>query len=179
MNLYQKFLELVAWIKNLLNSQTTTTTTPTIISSTTTTTTVNPNPTEAWPSYRFDTYFGHGYSSENDDRTNAINACKAAGLTCIRCNGLKTPNDELAVHLLHFRSPVDHEFKLGSKNWYNQALAKGVSRYQIVIDSSGANRWSKLVVDYPENTVQFLVSSSEVQEVKTIITQRPVITLIE
>lgn len=172
---FQKLLDALKKIAELLLKPPTTTTTTTA-SGTTETTTQTTTPTNnsgAWPSYRFDKYFGHGYSSENDDRINAMNACRAAGLNCIRCSGIPAPNDELAVHLLHFRSPVDGEFKLGKDNWYNQGLVKGVTRYQIVIDYPNASRWNKLIVDYPVNTVQFM--TSDVAGVSAVIKDRPVI----
>lgn len=136
---------------------------------------VKPVPaTTVWPSYRCDEYFRHGGGGENEMREAAIAACRDAKLDCIRCKA-QNWNDEVAVHMLHFRSPVDNQFKLGSQNWYERAKAKGVTRYQIELSASQADRWNKLMVDYPADTVQFM--TSDVSGVQAIIKDRPVVQL--
>jgi len=124
-----------------------------------------------WPAYRCDKFMQHGTDDENEVREAALDVAQKAGLNTLRCNVGKM-NDELAVHLLHFRSPVDNKFKLGSKNWYEKGLKHGVTRYQFVVTQEHAERWAKLVVDYPKDTVQFL--ADDVDEVRKLITQRPV-----
>jgi len=129
-------------------------------------------PSAQWPSYRCDKFFYHGFSSEDDMREAALDEAKKLGLDCIRCLGTNM-NDEVAVHILHYKSPKDDEFKLGKKNWYNKALEHGVKRWQIQVTLDIAEKWQKFVVDYPMDSVQFL--AVDVSTVKKIITTRPVL----
>lgn len=112
-----------------------------------------------WPSYNAPTYFGHGYASEDSDRSSAIAATRSAGLDCIRTDGTNPPSDELAMHLLLFRSPVDGHFLSQDENWWWRAHRGGVNRYVIDLgDGSSLSRWRFLIKDYPANTVQFIVN---------------------
>ena len=116
-----------------------------------------------WPSYYAPTYFEHGNSGEDSVRESAIAATRAAGLTCIRIDAPTPPTDEAAMHLLHFRSPVDGHYLEGS--WYDIALARGVSRYIInVEDGSNLARWKFLTKDYPAQSIQWLVNGAVVAQ---------------
>jgi hypothetical protein len=77
---------------------------------------------------------GHGYPSENTDRETAMGAAQSAAVDCIRCRALLV-NDEVGVHILWMRSPVDNKHKLGKQNWHQRAKAKGVTRWQFAIES--------------------------------------------
>ena len=116
-----------------------------------------PAVTAEWPAHYAPTFFGHGYPSEDADRTAAIVAAKPTG--CIKVLCPDAPSDELAMHLLHLASPVDGHYLNPAENWYSRASVQGVSRYVLDI-GNGAQlaRWRFLVKDYPANTVQFIVN---------------------
>jgi len=117
----------------------------------------------------------HGTPDEDEVRYAALDACKARGIDCLGFNGTLSSvwNDTVCVHILHWRSPVDGQFKLGSQNFYEQGKARGVTRYQVLVNPGFAERWKDLVKDYPADTVQFL--ADDVDGVRKIITTRPVV----
>lgn len=118
---------------------------------------------DMWPAFYDPNYFEHGYGPEDQDRRATIAAARAAGLNCIRADAPNPPTDEAAMHLLHFKSPVDGHLLDGS--WYDIALASGISRYVINVgDGSSLARWKFLTKDYPANTIQWLVNGAVVAQ---------------
>lgn len=116
-----------------------------------------------WPAYYCPNYFEHGRGDEDGVRNSAIAGAQAAGLNCIRADAPTPPTDEAAMHLLHFKSPVDGHLLQGS--WYDMALARGISRYIINVgDGSNWSRWKFLTKDYPPNTIQWLVNGAVVAQ---------------
>ena len=131
---------------------------------------------ELLPSYRCDKFMQHGVHDEDEVREAALDAAQFANLHCIRCDATNM-NAEVAVHILHYRSPVDNEFKLGKKNWYNKALTHGVNQWQFVVTPELAPKWISYTKDYPDGSLQFL--AKDVAAVKRIITTRPVLAVPE
>ena len=115
------------------------------------------SPVAMWPAYSAPGFFRHGEADENSYRENAIAEAQAAGLNCIKVVCPTPPNDEVAMHLLHFKSPVDGHILHPS--WYDKAAEAGVTRWIIDIGSgSEFERWRFLTKDYPANTIQWVVS---------------------
>ena len=116
-----------------------------------------------WPAYSAPDFFRHGEADENSYRENAISSARAAGLNCIKVVSPTPPNDEVAMHLLHFKSPVDGHFLHPS--WYDKAKEAGVTRWIIDIGSgSEIERWRFLTKDYPANTIQWVVRGAVVPQ---------------
>ena len=70
------------------------------------------------------------------------------------------PGDELAMHLMWLKSPVDGHFMNSMENAYIRAKSVGVTRYVFDIgnaDAATMERWKFLTKDYPGGTVQWVV----------------------
>jgi hypothetical protein len=107
---------------------------------------VSPQPTSAaaWPSCRADDFFQHGNPNENNYRQQAINAARAAGLDCIRCQVDYGMGDELAMHLLALEHPNQPGYYLEQDSWFFQAERQGITRWIYDLgtpDMAGAERW--------------------------------------
>lgn len=114
-----------------------------------------------WPSYFAPDFFQHGNSGEEAYRSAAVSAARAQGLSCLYIECSSPPNDEVAMHLMHFESPVRPGYFLGDENWYNKAAAQGISRYIFDIgnaDSSTIARWKYLTKAYPGGSVQWVLN---------------------
>ena len=122
-----------------------------------------PSSAAMWPAYDAPKFFGHGFAGEDSYRQSAINGARAAGLDCIRVVSPQPPSDEAAMHLLHFKSPVDGHMLHPS--WYDNALEGGVSRWVIDIGSGAElGRWQFLTKDYPGGSIQWIVQGGVVSQ---------------
>ena len=116
--------------------------------------------TTKWPAYYAPKYFQHGTSDEEAYRSAAIAAASAQGLDCISLDCPSPPGDELAMHLMHFESPVVPGYFLGEENWYNRAMVRGIGRYIFNIgnaNSATIARWLYLTKAYPSGSVQWIL----------------------
>lgn len=94
---------------------------------------VDPTPVQPptlWPAYAAQTFYGHGYASENDDREAAIKAARASGQNCLAVV-MKQMAGDLSIHLLHWESDVDKGKFLYS--WTDRAHDAGITRWQVNI----------------------------------------------
>jgi hypothetical protein len=129
---------------------------------------VTPSDGKLWPAYYAPRWMGHGYPSENADREAAMGAAQAAAMDCIRCRALLV-NDETGVHILYMRSPVDNKHKLGAQNWHRRAKAKGITRWQFVIESPAhVAHWKRLLgyCDYDRTTLQLIVPAAMLSQAR-------------
>ncbi len=113
-----------------------------------------------WPSYPAGEYFQHGNAGEGPYRDRINAACVAQGLNTLYISQ-PAPGDESAMHLMWLKSPVDGHFMNSMENSYIRASAAGVSRYIFDIGNASAatmDRWKFLTKDYPNGTVQWVLS---------------------
>lgn len=155
----EKLAELIARVK----ATTTPTTAPVVRSPAGTGTNAPATPATAavavWRAYDAPEFYAHGNPDEDAYRERAIADAVAGGFDCIRVRCVEPPGDELAVHLLRWRSPVDGEFKLGSANWTERMRAAGIPRTQWDVTGADAGqraRWRVLGQDYEAGRLQVL-----------------------
>ncbi|MCX7009683.1 MAG: hypothetical protein NTY53_20985 [Kiritimatiellaeota bacterium] len=122
-------------------------------------------PEGMWPSYYAPEFLEHGYAGEVDTRNAAIAAARAAGLNCIRLDGTTPPNDEVAMFVLYFKSPIDGHMLDKSENSWWKAHDAGITRWVIDLgDGSQMGRWKFLTRDYPPQTIQWIVNGAVVAQ---------------
>ena len=113
-----------------------------------------------WPSYYSPAFFQHGTPDENGYRQAAVDAAKAQGANCIKCDCPYLPSDEVAFFLMHFEHPTKPGYYAGSDNWYNIAADAGIHRWIYNIgdaDATAIARWKYLTKSYPANSVQWIL----------------------
>jgi hypothetical protein len=129
-----------------------------------------PEQPAAWDAYPAPAFFQHGTPEENTYRQAKIAEAKAAGKNALAVNLETIPGPELAIHLLRYYSNVDHGKTLPN-SWHNQALAAGITKWRINLDTVQAKlpQVKDLFSGYEPNTVQFYTSTGLTAQQRTIL----------